>query len=294
MTGPLNRLGQRALDIARQLTLPLFPAEPAPGAGVTPEGITPTPAVPPPPGGRTPRGTGRARRQVRLGNDEVDYELRRSARRTIGFVIDDRGLTVTAPRWVTLAEIELALHEKSGWIARKRTEWREHAERRERLAIRWDDGAPVPVLGDTLTLVILDGSPGRVRRDGTRLLVPPGPRGDPSTRDRVQPWLKEQARNYFAARIPVYAARLGRTPSSWTLSSARTRWGTCTADGAIRLNWRLVHFPPPIVDYVIAHELAHLCELNHGPRFWAQVRSLYPDCEAARQWLRAYPDDLTD
>jgi len=77
----------------------------------------------------------------------------------------------------------------------------------------------------------------------------------------------------------------------WSLSSARTRWGSCSADGSIRLNWRLVHFPLDIVDYVIAHELAHLRELNHGTRFWQIVGDLFPEYERARAWLRDFPED---
>lgn len=284
MKGPLKRMGRQALEMARQLTLPLFPAEAPPRVD-----LPPPIARPPVPRPRT----GPAARRIRLGGDDVDYALRRSSRRTIGFMIDDRGLTVTAPRWVTIAEIEQALHEKARWISRKRIEWRQHAARREQLAIRWEHGATVPVLGEMLTLTLVTG-PGRVRRDEQRLLVPcTGTPAADTIRERVQPWLKEQARACFAERIGLHAARLGRSPSSWTLSSARTRWGTCTADGAIRLNWRLVHFPLRIVDYVVVHELAHLSELNHGPRFWAIVRSLYPDCDAARDWLRAYPDDIT-
>ena len=71
-----------------------------------------------------------------------------------------------------------------------------------------------------------------------------------------------------------------------------TRWGSCTPDGAVRLNWRLVHFPLEIIDYVIAHELAHLRELNHGPRFWSTVGELFPDFDRARAWLRNFPDDM--
>ena len=100
----------------------------------------------------------------------------------------------------------------------------------------------------------------------------------------------QQARELFAQRIPLYAQRLGRSPRRWALSSARTRWGSCAADGSIRLSWRLVQFPLPVVDYVIAHELAHLREMNHGPRFWSTVSELCPDFEQARAWLRRHPE----
>jgi len=112
-------------------------------------------------------------------------------------------------------------------------------------------------------------------------------------RDAVHAWLQARAREVFAQRLPLYARRLGREPRRWGLSSARTRWGSCGPDGSIRLNWRLVHFPLDVVDYVIAHELAHLEHLDHSPRFWATVQALLPEFEPARRRLRDFPDDLT-
>jgi predicted metal-dependent hydrolase len=258
-------------DAALQLSLPLFDQH----------GISP---------GAPKRGAGR--RIALLGAQAVDYELRRSRRRTIGFLIDGAGLRVTAPKWATLADIDSALVDKRDWILRKLAEWREHAQRRERLTIRWRHGEQLSYLGRPITMV--PGAPsGRVELDGALLRVglPQAEHG--VLRDAVQGWLKARARELFAQRLPVYAARLGRGPSRWALSSARTRWGSCAPDGSIRLNWRLVHFPLEIVDYVIAHELAHLVHLNHGPRFWATVQSLVPDYDQARRLLRDYPDDLT-
>lgn len=259
-----------AADAALQLPLPLFD-------------LTPTVAAAP-----APRGM----RLTLLCAQPVHYELRRSRRRTIGFAIDDRGLRVTAPRWVPLAEIERALQEKSRWILRKLAEWRTHQARRERVTVLWQHGATLRYLGDTLTLSV-DADTRGVTHDGPLLRVGLPPQsGDEQLKDRVQSWLQARAREVFAERIPLFAARLGRTPSRWALSSARTRWGSCTPDGAIRLNWRLVHFPLEIIDYVIAHELAHLRELNHGPRFWSTVGELFPDFDRARAWLRDLPDDM--
>lgn len=283
MKRPLRNAGPRhqgapdpaaraASDAALQLSLPLFDLSP------------PVPAAPP----RAPAGL----RSALLCEQPVHYELKRSRRRTIGFVIDDRGLRVTAPRWVPVAEIERALQEKARWILRKLVEWRAHEARRERVTVRWQHGAPLRFLGATLTLSIDEDARG-VARDGDLLRVGLPPRaGEEQLKDRVQAWLQARAREVFAERIPLFAERLGRAPSRWALSSARTRWGSCTPDGAIRLNWRLVHFPLDIIDYVIAHELAHLRELNHGPRFWSTVGELFPDFERARAWLREFPEDM--
>jgi len=295
----LRKPARGSADAALQLTLPLFDAPPQPRPAPPPDlppagrrGPAPVgPLADPPPASSGPAARGR--RVVHLGGQPVVYELRRSRRRTIGFCVDDAGLRVTAPRWVTVTEIDSALTEKSRWILRKLLEWRAHAQRRERLAVRWEDGGQVAFLGRSLTLrVDPDAREGVVlEADELRVRVPADAGPEP-LRAAVQGWLQAQARELFAQRLPLYAARLGRAPSRWRLSSARTRWGSCAPDGSIRLNWRLVHFPVAVVDYVVAHELAHLKEMNHSPRFWDTVRSMLPAFEAARHLLKDYPDDL--
>ncbi len=264
MTGAARRNGDPG-QAALQLTLPFF-------------------APPPPP---APTGP-----SIRIEGEVVGYWLRRTKRRTIGFTIDDRGLGVTIPRWVSKAETEAAIREKSRWIARQLARWREHSEQRARLATRWEDGGKVRLFGTDLVLA-LDAQARGVTLDGERIVVGMAPDAGPERlRNRVHGWLQEQARAYFASRVPVFSARLGKAPQRWSLSSARTRWGSCTRDGAIRLNWRLIHFRSDVIDYVIAHEIAHLRELNHGARFWATVSDLFPDFEKARAELRAASDTV--
>ncbi len=107
--------------------------------------------------------------------------------------------------------------------------------------------------------------------------------------------LKRQARSLFAERLAYFERQHACVPVRWSLTSARTRWGSCSPGGHVRLNWRLIHCPVPVIDYVIAHELAHLEELNHGPRFWARVEVLYPDWRRERKVLRGYRlDDRLD
>jgi len=98
--------------------------------------------------------------------------------------------------------------------------------------------------------------------------------------------MRQHARSHFSARVQHYAERLQVRVTRIALSSARTRWGSASVDGSIRLHWRLIHFSPTIIDYVVAHELAHLHEMNHSPRFWAVVRSVMPEYEHAREQLR--------
>jgi hypothetical protein len=226
----------------------------------------------------------------------VAYELRRSRRRTIGFVVGAEGLSVSAPRWVGLAEIEAALREKGSWILRKLQEQRERTARLEAARVEWREGGTVPFLGDTVILVLDPRTTGAVLHSDQTTL-PGVPRltlhlGLPQTaepdqiRDVVQSWLQRQARRIFEERCALFADRLGVRMKRLSLSSASTRWGSASADGSIRLNWRLVHFAVPVIDYVVTHELAHLREMNHGPAFWDVVRQALPGFEEARGVLR--------
>ncbi len=125
------------------------------------------------------------------------------------------------------------------------------------------------------------------------LLLPLPPHADPQQiKDRVQGWLQNEAKRIFGERLAIYAQKLGVSYRAYALSSAATRWGSCSSDGKIRLNWRLIHFPLSIIDYVVAHELAHLREMNHSPRFWETVESIFPEFREARQTLKHHPPEL--
>ncbi|MEK9776223.1 MAG: SprT family zinc-dependent metalloprotease [Quisquiliibacterium sp.] len=243
---------------------------------------------------RKPVETRLGGRFARLNGEYVEYSLRRTKRKTIGLLIDERGLVVSAPKWVPQSEIDAMLQERARWIGRKLVEWREHAARRERLAVRWEHGACLPFLGTSLTLRIDPAYQGSAGLEGTELILalPPGA-GSEQIRDSAQAWLQQQARAHFGPRIEHFSSLLGTRPTRWGLSSARTRWGSCDADGSIRLNWRLIHFPVEIIDYVIAHELAHLRELNHSEGFWRTVGQLFPDFQRVRGMLRDYTDDIS-
>jgi predicted metal-dependent hydrolase len=255
---------------------PLFKAPPA----------APRIALPAPPVGPSDPPL----RRIMLGAHAVDYVLRRSARRSFGFMIDDDGLRVTAPRRVTLADIDNAIRAKQRWIL---TKLLERGERRvlraQKPPLAWVDGARLPYLGGEITLRLQQAARSHCVFDAeTRELavgVAPG-LSERQLKERVKLWFQDQARTLFAERLDHYAPRLGVRYTAFALSSAGTRWGSCTVAGNIRLNWRLIHYALPLVDYVVAHELAHLREMNHSPRFWAAVGSVYPDYDGARLALR--------
>lgn len=260
------------------------PATPQPSLPV----LNDVPALPATP----PNG----KRRVHLKEHVLDYTLLRSKRRSIGFLIGDEGLRVTAPKWVTLGEIESAIREKQRWIFAKLNERRERSARRLQPQMQWCDGATLPYMGQDVTLrIVATQAAGICFDDALRELTVslPADASEQQLKDRVQGWLQIEAKRLFAERLPIYAEKLGVTFRSFALSSAMTQWGSCTADGRIRLNWRLMHFALPQIDYVIAHELAHLREMNHSTRFWATVQSVFPEFEAAKKALRDHaPETL--
>ncbi|RSZ56532.1 M48 family metallopeptidase [Massilia atriviolacea] len=235
-------------------------------------------------------------RRIQLGPHHLEFELRRSTRRSIGFMIDDQGLRVTAPRRITLAEIDNAIRAKQRWIL---TKLRERGERRalrqERAPVVWVDGAQLPYLGANITLRLEDAPRSRCEFDAEARVLTVGVvagLAEWQLQERVKIWFQAEAKRLFAERLDVYAEKLGVRHASLTLSSAGTRWGSCTVDGRIRLNWRLIHYAPTLIDYVVAHELAHLLEMNHSPRFWAKVESVYPDYDGARLALRQRSQEM--
>ena len=295
---------------ADPLQLALFEA-PAPA-----EVVAAKPVAPPPPVVATPEPTAasfepvsiasvllpatfrhpQADRETRLNDHLVGYALKRARRRSIGFIVGPEGLSVNAPKWVGLHDIEVALQEKAGWILRKLREQHERAQRLQAAKVDWRDGTTIPFLGDTVIIVLDPRTTGAVlNTEGAALPGVPHLTlhvGLPHTatpaqiRDAVQSWLQRQARRVFEERCQLFTKALGVRYTRLSLSSAQTRWGSASADGSIRLNWRLIHFALPTIDYVVAHELAHLREMNHSAAFWEVVRSVLPDFERCRKTLR--------
>jgi predicted metal-dependent hydrolase len=223
-------------------------------------------------------------RRIVLGDETIAYRLVRARRRTIGMQIDLDGLTVRAPRWVTLSEIEAALTERATWIARTLAEWR--ARRRDVYPRVWQTGAPIYYRGANLALALFPSRRASIRADLFDLTVlHPAPNDERKVANFVTDWLKDEALRLVATRVQGYALAIGRDDPPVKLTNARSEWGSCNQRGEIRLNWRLVQLPPLLADYVVAHEVAHLVELNHSPRFWAVVERLMPGHAALRRAL---------
>ena len=228
---------------------------------------------------RQQQAVGRA--HLALEGTLVSYTIKRSRRRSaISILVDEDGVRVGAPWHATHNAIERLLQKHARWVLGKLDEW----QVRRVAARHWTDGELLMHFGEPLTLKLADDVDA-VGRKASHLIV----RADVSSRvaRQVQEWLHAQALQYFQQRVAHYCSRLAidSTPSV-LLSSARTRWGSCHTSGRIHLNWRLVQMPVRLIDYVVAHEVAHLIEMNHSPRFWRAVGNLVPDYAALRRELR--------
>ena len=233
-------------------------------------------------------------RQMALSGGLLGYSLIRARRRTLGILIGDRGVEVRAPRWAGVGEIEKFLREKEKWI------WRHLNDHRSRQkSFEWNDGDCIPLFGQPAALEIRRvASKSRERvvfmeenRLVTRILAEDGTE---QLRGLVHTWLRTKLLARGTERVNLYSARFGVPTPPVRLSNARTRWGSCSASGRVSLNWRLIHVPSRLLDYVVAHEIAHLLEMNHSARFWSLLERVYPNCRDARRELNLLEKKLPD
>jgi predicted metal-dependent hydrolase len=222
------------------------------------------------------RGTTEGTLLIELAGRMVEYRFARRRRRTLGITVDAAGLKVAAPLRAPWREIEAFLRDKERWIVRKLDEW---ACVPDAALLHCLNGEWLPLFGAPTRLEVQRGRRGVEERDA-RLIVRAPLRARPL--DVLVAWLKQKALAALAPRAAHYAALLGLPAPRVALSNARTQWGVCTEGGAIRLSWRLVHVEGALSDYVVAHEVAHLVEMNHSRRFWALLAGLYPGWREAR------------
>ncbi|MFN4098433.1 MAG: M48 family metallopeptidase [Pararhodobacter sp.] len=208
------------------------------------------------------------------GKPGLEVRLRRSARaKRVSLRVSrlDGAVTLTIPARAPLPGALRFLHDRVGWI--------EAAVAGLEGPVVVSPGVALPVEGQLLTVTLAPVRSARV--DGDALLVPAA---RPAA--AALAWLRLRARERLAERIAVHAAVLGRPAGRLTLRDTRSRWGSCTATGDLMFSWRLVMAPPRVLDYVAAHEVAHLAQMNHSPAFWAEVARLFPGHVEARRWLK--------
>ena len=214
-----------------------------------------------------------------LNQEPIAYELRRAprAKRVRVAVEADGAVVVLLPPRGSERDAVAAVRELRPWIERR---VREAAARTARMA-----RAPgvVPLLDEELRLVPEAGRT-RVHRRGDALLVP----GDAALHaEAIERWYRRAARAEVLPRLEEAAAAVGRPWTALTIRNQRTRWGSCSASGAMSFNWRLLLAPEAVLDYVVWHEACHLVHLDHSPRFWGLLAEHRPDHAVPQRWLRA-------
>ncbi|HKI97018.1 MAG TPA: SprT family zinc-dependent metalloprotease [bacterium] len=243
--------------------------------------------------------------EIVLAERRLPYRLQRSPRRrTVAVCVDpERGVIVYAPLRMAQRRVDGFLREKQHWILAKTSELERQQRGREPLECAPGNllpfqGAWYPLAVESngrrceLSLqggVLWLGLPART----LQRLEAEGLRGT-ALREHVVAGYREAARRVLEERMAHYAACLAVRPAALRVKDQQRRWGSASAKGGLNFNWRLVLAPPPVLDYVVVHELCHLVELNHSPRFWAQVAAVLPDYRERQAWLREHGPGLYD
>ena len=233
------------------------------------------------------------KRTVNAGGKRLEYTLIQSARRDVLFqALPGAGIRVYAPRYLHLRDVDGMVRERAGELL----DMLEQVEARleaDRLAHPVTDGSPLLVEGRRRTLSLRRGARVTGRLDGdSYLLTLPDPDSDPDVRAAIRATLSRRALHAIRERLAYFAPRLGVSPGRVAIRSQKSRWGSCSQKGNLNFNWKLIMAPPEALDYVVVHELCHLIEFNHSPRFWALVEGQLPDYEVWKKWLKTHADDL--
>lgn len=227
---------------------------------------------------------------LRLEDFGAEVQVRRhpGARRlTLRVSRTRRAVLVTLPLQCDLDEAGSFLHRHIDWVR----------ERLKKLpdAVPFADGKVIPLRGEPHAIRFTGEAATRIvsvtrTAAGWPEIRVPGP--IKLAPKRLSAWLFEQAKQDLDERVALHTRAAGKTASRVAVRDQTSRWGSCSTTRALSFSWRLVLAPPHVLDYVAAHEVAHLAEMNHGPRFWALVKKLLPDYDASKRWLKIYGADL--
>lgn len=205
-------------------------------------------------------------------------------------VTSEADLIVRAPLKMPVEAIHEMVHQKLPWILRKKRFARDHYL--PAVLKTFTSGEKFLFLGKEVELFVVPGAYGPLFFNGTGFFLREG--CAPLARWLFRDWYREQAAAFLNARVRHYAGRIGVRFSKIGISDAKGRWGSCSSKGVLTFSWRLMMAPQGVVDYVVAHEVVHLAELNHSKRFWQKVEALAPDFLQAKRWLERYHRLLHD
>ncbi len=227
-------------------------------------------------------GVASAEAKLRRSSSGIDYRLQRVRRNSIGLVITTEGLLIRAPKWTSLYEIDAAIVERQAWIAKALAK---QSARRAQLAA-YRDGGHILFRGNKLKVEVRQGLFESIDLTAKHCIATT--LDGAFNADALDHEIKRIARRELTEMALDMAARAALPLKSVTLSSARTMWGSCTSEGRVRLNFRLLQLAPELMRHVVAHELAHLVEFNHSKRFWAIVEALDPNTKTHKRAIKGY------
>lgn len=233
------------------------------------------------------------KRTVIASGKTIDYTLIQSARADVLFqALPGAGIRVYAPKYVGLRAVDAMVRERADqlWQMQRDVEARLEADRRAHPVA---DGSPIMIEGKRCALRLHRGARRSDRLAGEEYhLTLPEPDSDAAVRAAIRSALSARALARIRERLDYYAPRIGRRPGRVAIRDQKSRWGSCSRKGNLNFNWKLIMAPPEVLDYVVIHELCHLHEFNHSPRFWALVEAQMPEYEAWKKWLKGHAGDL--
>jgi len=215
------------------------------------------------------------------------YNLTRTNRKTLSLQIRQGELIVRSPLKLPIAEIEKFIESKQSWISKSMAQSKERVAVKEAFSLNYGDS--IPFRGSRYPIVAKEGN--RISFDSKCFYMPQG-LNSKELQDACIQIYKHLAKGYIPARTTEIANTLGLYPASIKITSAKTRWGSCSNRATINFSWRLILVPDDLSDYVIVHELAHLKELNHSTRFWSIISDIMPDYIKRQERLKELQNQL--
>lgn len=220
--------------------------------------------------------------------ESFEYSIIRSKRKSIGIVVKAGGeVIVKAPAFLSVGDIQKCVESKADWIQKKIPEMEALAERIPEKS--YEDGEKLFYLGREYRLMrkpSLSARKGMVAMAGEQVILYGVFHNSDEVKAILERWYQQKAEDWITRRVCYYEERIGVSVNRICYRSPKTRWGSCSSDRNVMINWKLIMAPEPIIDYVVCHELCHILEMNHSERFWALVAKEIPDWKARRNWLK--------
>ena len=211
---------------------------------------------------------------------------RTDRRKTASIKIDEGYVKVTVPKSVSSNRIRELIYKREGWIKAKLNQ---QISIKAKKTLKYVDGTVVPYLGRDYRLKFLTGDLQSVKMKNRSFVItiPEGQKSKPKViKNLLENWYKKHAKIHLEEKTKKFSETMGVNPKSIMIKNYKSRWGSCSSVGEISFNWRIILTPHRIVDYVVVHELCHLLEHNHSPKYWSHVKRYIPNWKDCRNWLK--------